>query len=289
MDYLSKLIEMLEFKNHSSNTIRTYKTYITAFLSYLDSLGISPEDASWEVVRSFLMSIKTERHLSDRTINVIISQLQFFWIYVLDQQWNASQVPLRRFATYLPYVPDREHVAALLHSLNDPKALLACSLLYATGMRIDELCHLQCSNISLSRKHIYIPVSKNLSDRYIPIPDSICDSIRTYWYDCPKDAKPNKWLFTQQRSIDKPMDKQWLQKIFLDKRTELGFSQKFTAHSLRHAYATHSYENGMDLLTLKENLGHHSINSTAIYLHLAASRRNTIPNPFDQLGDSSYE
>ena len=199
--------------------------------------------------------------------------------------WNPSQVPFRKFNTFLPYVPSRHQVADFLSSLEDnPKAQLAVSILYATGMRLDELCHLECKNIRPSTGKIYIPLSKNRQDRYLPLPDSIYQKILEYWYSFPAGHRPKTWLFTQQRSLDKPMDKQWLQKIILLKKKELHIEEKLTAHSFRHAYATHSYENGMDLLTLKTFLGHRSINSTTIYVHLAQSSRNTVVNPFDQLG-----
>ena len=288
MDYLSVFIEMLQAKNLASNTVRNYQTYIKSYLIYLEDRHLSPDSVSWDVVRQFLKWIQADRHLSDRTVNMIISHLQFFWLYVLHKPWDVTQVPFRKFNTFLPFVPERSQVRRFLDSLDDPKARLACSILYATGLRLDELCHLQCSDISLSKKRLYIPLSKNHSDRYVPLPDSICDDIRAYWYSCPPSLRPRTWLFTQQTNISKPMDKQWLQKIILDHREMLGFDSRFCAHSLRHAYATHSYENGMDLLTLKSYLGHKSINSTAIYIHLAESPRNTVINPFDQLGGAFH-
>ena len=221
-------------------------------------------------------------------MNMVISILQFFWIYVLHQPWDTSQIPFRKFRTYLPFVPDRRQVALFLNSLGDPKARLACSILYAAGLRLDELCHLECRYISLSSHRLYIPVSKNHSDRYVPIPESICKDIRDYWYSCTSHMKPKTWLFTQQTNRCHPMDKQWLQRIILGHRKSLGMDDRFCAHSLRHAYATHSYENGLDLLSLKSRLGHRSINSTAIYVHLASATSNTVTNPFDQLGGVSH-
>lgn len=288
MDYLSVFIEMLQAKNLAPNTIRNYQTYLKPYLSYLLERDVSPEHASWEMVRDFLKTLQASRHLSDRTINMVISHLQFFWGYVLHQPWDSSQVPFRKFRTYLPFVPDRAQVAHFLQSLDNPKARLACSILYAAGLRLDELCHLECRYISLSSHRLYIPVSKNHSDRYVPIPESICRHIREYWYSCPIHMKPKTWLFTQQTNRYRPMDKQWLQQIILDCRESLGLDARFCAHSLRHAYATHSYENGLDLLSLKSRLGHRSINSTAVYVHLASSSSNTVTNPFDQLGGASH-
>lgn len=286
--YLSLFIEMLQAKNLSPNTIRSYQTYIKPYLSFLQKQDVSPEHVSWGMVRDFLKILQDSRHLSDRTLNMAISHLQFFWIYVLHQPWDPTQVPFRRFQTYLPFVPHRAQVARFLDSLDDPKAHLACSILYAAGLRLDELCHLECRYVFLSSHRLYIPVSKNHSDRFVPIPESICKDIRHYWYSCPDHLKPKTWLFTQQTNARKPMDKQWLQRIILERRKALGMDSRFCAHSLRHAYATHCYENGLDLLSLKSRLGHRSINSTAIYVHLAASDSNTVINPFDQLGGSRH-
>lgn len=215
MNYLSVFIEMLQAKNLSPNTIRGYQTYLKPYLSYLQELGISPAHISWDVVRGFLHWLQTSRQLSDRTMNMVISHLQFFWLYVLHQPWDSTQVPFRKFRTYLPFVPSRSQIALFLHSLENPKARLACSILYAAGLRLDELCHLECRYVSLSSSRLYIPLSKNHTDRFVPVPPSICQEIRDYWYFCPGHLKPHTWLFTQQTNPHNPMDKQWLQRIIL--------------------------------------------------------------------------
>lgn len=107
--------------------------------------------------------------------------------------------------------------------------------------------------------------------------------ILDYWYTFPAPERPREWLFTQQTRLDHPMDKQWIQREVLLLRRSLGLDSRISAHSFRHAYATRCYENGMDLLTLKAYLGHSSINSTCIYVRLAASYKEGFVNPFDQL------
>lgn len=284
MDYFSIFIQMLHAKGVADNTIRSYKTYIRPYLAYLDSLSLLPEDASWQNMRDFLVWIKQDRNLCDRTVNMIISYLQFFHMYVLHKAWDRTQIPFRKFNVYLPFVPSRDEVSLFLNSLDNFKARLAVAMLYATGLRLDELCHLRCKDIISSSKKIHVADSKNHQDRYVPMPDTIWQMILAFYHQLPKERKPDTWLFTQQHSVKNPMDKQWLQKIILDKRTLLGMSDRLTSHSFRHAYATHSYENGMDLLTLKTFLGHKSLNSTTIYVHLAASSVQKTPNPFDQIG-----
>ena len=284
MDYFSIFIQMLQAKGLADNTIRSYKTYIKPYLAYLTSCDLSPEDASWQDMRDYLSWIQSERNLNDRTINMIISYLQFFHMYVLHKQWDRTQIPFRKFNVYLPFGPSRSEVQTFISSLEDPKARLAFSILYATGLRLDELCHLKCKDIISSSKKIHVADSKNHQDRFVPMPDLIWKMILSYYLGLPKEMKPDTWLFTQQYSISNPMDKQWLQRIVKDHRSALGMNDKLTCHSFRHAYATHSYENGMDLLTLKTFLGHKSLNSSTIYVHLAAASMSKTTNPFDQIG-----
>lgn len=283
MDYFSTFIQALHSRKLSQNTIRVYTTYIKPYLAYLDTIQISPELASYQNMRDFLDWIQSERHLSDRTINMVISYLQFFQLYVLHKDWDRTQIPFRAFNTYLPYVPSPMEVKRLLDAAHKPKVKLALAMLYSTGMRLDELCHLRCSDIIHSSMKIYIRHSKNHSDRYVPLTESIWQMILQYWYSFPKGARPREWLFTQQRRLDHPMDKQWIQREILLLRNSLGLDSRISAHSFRHAYATRCYENGLDLLTLKAYMGHNSINSTCIYVKLAASYKEGFVNPFDQL------
>ena len=276
MDYFSTFIQVLHTRKLSKNTIRVYVSYIKSYLAYLDSIQISPELASYQDMREFLDWIQAERKLSDRTINMIISYLQFFQLYVLHKDWDKTQIPFRAFNTYLPYAPSPAEVKRFLDAADKFKVKLAIAILYATGMRLDELCHLRCSDIMHSSGKIYIRHSKNHSDRYVPLPESIWQMILQYWYSLPDERRPREWLFTQQTRLDHPMDKQWIQREVMHLRKTLGIDSRISAHSFRHAYATRCYENGMDLLTLKAYMGHNSINSTCIYVKLAASYKDAL-------------
>lgn len=112
-------------------------------------------------------------------ISMAISNLQFFWTYVLHQPWDKTQVPFRRFDVYLPFIPDR-NLAQRFLELDDPKANIAVSILYSTGMRLDELCHQRCSDIYRDSGTIYIQRSKYHSDRYVSLTPSIKERIVSY-------------------------------------------------------------------------------------------------------------
>lgn len=240
-------------------------------------------------MRDFLFYIQHKRSLNDLTVNMIISYLQFFQIYVLHKDWNRSQIPFRKINVYLPFVPSRKQVALFILSLEDQKVRLAVSMLYSTGLQIDELCHLRCQDIIHSSHKLHVVHSKNRQDRYVPLPETIWQMILDYWYSFPLELRPRVWLFTQQHSLISPMDHQWLQRQILTLKKRLAMAGRLSSHSFRHAYATHSYENGMDLLTLKAFLGHKSLNSTLIYVHLATTENCKIINPFDQLRGTDFD
>lgn len=282
--YLQTFIQRLSFRGFTKNTVSTYKSYLNTYLTYLNGLQLDPKDATWDIIRGFIDDIQKQRGLSDATINLIISIIQFFHIYVLRKHWDKDEVPFRKFDHYLPYVPSPDDVTVLLNALRDnPKAYLAVCVLYATGMRLDELCHLRCGDIRRREHRIYISKCKNRYDRYIPLTDSVRDMIIGYWLSLPEDKRSDEWIFTQQKNTGKPMDKQWIQNALIKARRQCNLNEKFTCHSLRHAYATRSYENGLSLLELQQFLGHRSINSTTIYIHLACVQRTEVPNPLDQL------
>ena len=290
MDYIFAINEALTKKNLAPRTRTAYLTYLRPYLEYLSSAGITPEKASWQDMINFISFIQSERDLSDRTVNMIISYLQFFQVYVVHKEWHASQIPFRKFDTFLPYVPSDGVIRSILAASPDGKFYLITAMLYATGMRLDELCHLKCADIYHTSGKIHIRRSKNHTDRYIPLPESIWKLILSYWNSLPSNLRPRDWLFTQQTRLDHPMDKQRYQRQLIQIRERLHLDGRLSAHSFRHAYASRCYANGMDLITLKAYLGHKSINSTCIYIQLAASGKSGYVSPFDQLinGEDSH-
>ena len=111
MDYLKSFREMISLRGLTDHTVKSYSTYLKKYLFYLDEiLQVSPEEATWDDMRSFILWLETECSLSDRTINAAVSQLRFFTLYILHKPWDPYQIPMRKFNTYMPFVPTREEV-----------------------------------------------------------------------------------------------------------------------------------------------------------------------------------
>lgn len=279
--YLDTYTQMISLRGLTKHTLKSYTTYIRAYLDYLkNTLHKQPEDVSWQELRDFIFYIQKERNLSDRTINHCISQLRFFTLYVLHKPWDQYQLPMRKFDSYLPFVPSQEEVQIFISTLTDLKQKAMVSLMYSAGLRIGEVCHLKYEDISREKMRIHITHGKNRSDRYAILSSQALDILTQYWLAY---GKPKNWLFPKQGGADKPIDTFYLSRHIHAHETQLGWDRRLTCHSFRHAFGTHLYENGSDLLTIKALLGHKSLHSTTIYVQLASNGVGLAISPFDSM------
>ena len=283
--FLKQIREIISLRGPTDHTIVSYSTYIRVYLDYLSYiLHKMPEDVSWAELRGFVRWLQKEKNLSDRTINHCISQLRFFTLYVLHEPWDASQLPMRRFDSYLPYVPSQKETWAFIHSFSNLKHKAILSLMYSAGLRVGEVCALRYEDISRSSMRIHIRHSKARSDRYAILSRNALDILTQYWFHA---GRPTGFLFPNRKDPARPMASYTVNQFIFAKEKELGLKHQLTCHSFRHAFGTHLYENGADLLTIKALLGHKSLNSTTIYVHLASNGINNAVSPFDRMGGGS--
>ncbi len=272
-DYLKQFREMISLRGLTDHTIVSYSTYIRAYLDYLSNiLHKMPEDISWEELRDFIRWLQKEKNLSDRTINHCISQLRFFTIYVLHKPWDPTQLPLRKFDAYLPYVPSQEEAFQFISTMPGIKPRAMCALMYSSGLRIGEVCRLRYEDIDRKKHaHPYLPYQSPAGTAMPLCPGMPWDLLTQYWFQC---GRPTGWLFpgSQKRVSDRPINTYYLSWHIHKHEERLGWPTRITCHSFRHAFGTHLYENGVDLLTIKALLGHKSLGSTMLYVHLAATR-----------------
>lgn len=165
--YLDAYKQMISLRGLTDHTIKSYSTYLSAYLNYLKTnLHKNPEDVSWQELRDFVVYIQNERSLADRTVNTCISQLRFFTLYVLHKSWNPYQLPIRKFDSYLPFVPTKKEVQIFISTIPDLKQKAMIALMYSAGLRIGEVCRLKYQDIDRKQMRIHIVHSKNRSDRF---------------------------------------------------------------------------------------------------------------------------
>ena len=284
--YLNSFREMISLRGLTDHTLQGYSTYIKAYLDYLtEILHKSPEDVSWDELRDYIRWIQNTRDLSDRTVNCVISQLRFFTMYVLHKPWDHTQLPFRKFDTYMPFVPSKEETWQFISTIPDLKVRTMVTLMYSSGLRIGEVCSLRYENIQRKNMRIHIPHSKNRQDRYAILSSHALDLLTKYWLEC---GKPMGYLFPKQRDKEKPIDPFFLSRHIHAHEDRLGWQHRLTCHSFRHAFGTHLYENGTDLFTIKNLMGHKSLASTMIYIHLASNGVASAVSPLDSMAGDFY-
>lgn len=155
------------------------------------------------------------------------------------------------------------------------------AVMYSAGLRIGEVCQLRYENIDRKNMRIHICHSKSRQDRYAILSKTALDLLTQYWfaYD-----RPLGWLFPKQSGADRPIDTFYLSRHIHAHEQRLGWEERLTCHTFRHAFGTHLYENGTDLLTIRSLLGHRSLESTTIYVHLSRNGTGNAVSPFDRMG-----
>lgn len=174
---------MISLRGLTAHTVKSYSTYIRSYLDYLQAILFKqPEDVSWEELREYIRWQLKNRSLSDRTINTCISKLCFFTMYVLHKPWDPTQLPMRKFDSYLPFVPTQEEAELFISTLPDLKPKAMVSLLYSAGLRVGEVCNLRYCDIERKNMRIHVAHSKNCSDRYAILSRNALDILTEYWF-----------------------------------------------------------------------------------------------------------
>ncbi len=285
--YFNLYREMISLRGLTNHTLNGYSTYIRSYLDYLQNiLHKSPEDISWQELRDYIKWLQKERNLADRTINCAISQLRFFTIYVLHKPWDNNQLPMRKFDEYLPFVPSQKETFEFINTIPDIKQKAMIALMYSSGLRIGEVCRLRYEDINRTAMKVHIQHSKNRQERFAPLSKFALDILTRYWFEY---GRPMEWLFPKQTDPSRPIDTFFLSRHIHEHEERLGWPKRITCHSFRHALGTHLYENGTNLLAIKAILGHKSLNSTTIYVHLADTSFSDVVNPLDRMGGAASE
>lgn len=207
-------------------------------------------------------------------------------MYVLHKTWDDTQLPMHRFDEYLPYVPSKEETWQFISSIPDLKPKTMVTLMYSSGLRIGKVCRLRYEDVDRKNMRLHITQSKSRNDRYAILSKAALDLLTQYWFEC---DRPMGYLFPKQRGEDRPIDTFFLLRHIHAHEARMGWDRRLTCHSFRHAFGTHLYENGTDLLTIKALMGHKSLHSTTIYVHLSGNTIRLAVSPLDHMAGVCHE
>jgi integrase/recombinase XerD len=210
--------------------------------------------------------------------NQIISALKLFFNQVIVKDLVVSEIKRPRRSKSLPDIFSVDEIERFLKSIRNIKHKSALGLIYACGLRRSELIRLQINAIDSKRGILLIKGAKGNKDRIVPLPGSMIELLREYY----KLYRPKVWLF-EGVIAGEPYSETSLRQAFIRTIKEADIKKKLSLHSLRHSYATHLLENGIDLRFIQELLGHKSSKTTEIYTHVRVKSIESIKSPFEKL------
>lgn len=258
---------------------RTRQAYIESVVKFSKFYGRSPVRITEPECQSYLLHLLQERKLAHSSCNVVASALQFLYRVTLKQREAEFCLPRPKVPQRLPQILSREEVAALFEHTANLKHRAFLMTTYGGGLRLLEACHLKVSDIDSDRMTLRIEQGKGGKDRYTLLSPSLLKELRRYWIA----HRPALWLFPSPRVADRPMNPHSAQRIFYAAKDRAGITKQCGIHGLRHAFATHLLEGGVDVHTIQRLLGHGSLSTTARYFHLAQKHLSGATSPLDLL------
>jgi integrase/recombinase XerD len=269
-----RFIDDLRLRNYSPRTIEAYVAGVARFAKHFNR---SPEQLGPEELRAFQVHL-VESHVSWSQFNQIVCALRFCYAITLGRPEQVPFIPFGKRPKTLPSVLSPQEVATLLQAAEPRRDRVLLQLAYGCGLRLNELLHLQVSDIDSSRMVLHVRLGKGQKDRLVPLSAKLLQELRDYW----RRLRPATWLFPGARP-GQPLSDGGVQRLFRRVKARAALSKRCSMHTLRHSYATHLLEAGVDLLTLKALLGHRSLQTTARYLHISTQRLQLVPSLLDLL------
>lgn len=269
----------MRIRNYSERTIRTYVDWISALARHF---GKSPDRLGPEEVRLWQVYLKEEKKASWSAFNQATSALRFFYRTTLSRDWDSERLPFAKRERRLPVVLSREEVMAFLQEVRNLKHRTVLTVMYASGLRLSEALSLRIEDVDSARCVLIIRQGKGKKDRMGLLSQRLLKALRAYW----AAYHPRSWLFPGEPPSS-PLTPTAIQKVCAPAALRAGLRRRVTTHTMRHCFATHLLEAGVDLVTIQRLLGHGSLRTTAQYLHVATQVPRTSDSPFDLLAPDS--
>lgn len=271
-----------DLKGTPESSRESYNRRMLTFIKYIEDKQKSIEQITERDIQQFILYLKNEKGLQPGTINNYNSAIKFFYTHILDKEWNQRKIPRMRNEQKLPVIPAKEDVLKLINAISNLKHKTIISLLYGSGLRVNEAVALRISDICSKTMQVYIGRAKHNTIRYSILSDNSLKLLRVYFR---KNFRPDcysldDWLFPGQKAGEHTNVKT-IKNTIIKVRDKLQLDPRISAHTLRHAFATHSLEEGVDPVHIKNMLGHKNISTTSIYLHLTSKSLMNIKSPLD--------
>jgi integrase/recombinase XerD len=269
-----RMIEDMTVRGFGEKTQSDYIRHVKNFTIFL---GRSPDTAASEDVRAYQLH-QRERNVQPPTMNGAVAALRFFFTTTCDRPEMAHHLRLVKQPQKLPVVLTPEEVLLLLESAPGPKYKAALAVAYGAGLRVSEVSNLKVSDIDSKRMVIRIEQGKGKKDRNGMLSPRLLELLREWWLV----GQPTTWLFAGRDPL-LPITTRQLYRVVRDTAAAVGIQKRVSPHTLRHSFATHLLEQGVDIRLIQVALGHSKLDTTARYAHVASKVLRDMVSPLDRL------
>ena len=271
-----RFVEDLRLRNYSPRTIECYVAHVARLAKHF---GKSPELLGPEVMRAFQLHL-LQKKASWSQFNQAVCALRFFYGKTLGRTELVPMLPYGKRPKTLACVLSPQEVAHLLEAARPGRERVLFKTAYACGLRLMEVLHLEVRDIDSARMLVHVRQGKGNKDRLVPLSQRLLTELRDYW----RVQRPTRWLFgIQGNAGPRPVHPGTVQRQLRQAVKMAGLRKPATMHTLRHSYATHMLEAGVDVMTLQKILGHRQLSTTARYLHLRGDQLQRLPSLLDRL------
>ena len=274
-----QLIQELVLRGMSG---RTQEAYIHQVYQLAKFYRRRPDELSDQQVRQYLFHLAHERKLAASTVNQAVNAFRFFYHHVAQRDLEAlrralpiGRKEIRRPQVFSPQELEKLFTAGCPH----PKHRAFLMTVYGAGLRLNEACHLKFEDIDSARMQTRVVQGKGRKDRYTLLSPKLLEELRLYW----RLFRPEHWLFPSSRDPRRPLVDATAQKIYYAAVQRAGLRRKGGIHALRHSFATHLLEAGVEITVVQRLLGHSSLSVTTTYLHVRQERLAQVKGPLELL------
>jgi site-specific recombinase XerD len=276
MTIQEKLNEAFDLRGTPTNTRRTYRWCIGKFERFA---GRPASELGREQVEQFLLHLVRERKVSPSTHNVYVGALRFLYEVALDRADVALRVPRRKQPKRVPVLLSPADIVRVIAAVPSITVRTILMLAYGAGLRVSEACGLRVEDIDSRAMVLHVREAKRGLGRYVMLSPRLLDALRAYW----RARRPPGPALFPGRGRAAMVSRAAVSKAMRKAARRCGITQRVTPHTLRHGFATDLLEQGVDLRTVQVLLGHASISSTTLYLHVSTARVQRLVSPLDRL------
>ncbi len=271
-ELLEKFRKDMQIRNFSQRTIDNYSARARMFLEYF--VGKDVRKLSFDQIKSYLYDLIKEKHNGASSLKCTIGALKNFYTFTLNMKWKYKNLPIPRRPKHLPVILSKEAVCKIIDVTQNLKHRAILEVLYTTGIRISELIDLRVRDIDSKRMQVRV-LGKGDKYRLTLLSGHCLVTLRAYW----KAYRPGKYLFYGLNGREK-YSRSSVRRVLAKSVRLAGVKQPVIVHTLRHCFATHLLEAGVNIVTVKKLMGHTSLATTMKYIHVQKSP-DLIHHPFD--------